>query len=469
MQTTKQTVKKTALTTKQRSYKEVTTLLDSKWETTLLSTTAKNITQLDKALGTPSKKIKAIFVGGTNGKSLTINYATQLLKSEGLKVGSFYSPHFTTYNERIAYNNETIVNNAFTESANEVINSAASLGLDLHAKELLTMTALVYFTKKKVDVAILEVSTTKNFDPVMICNPVISCISRVTDYDVEADKDEIRKQLETLKTMIKKGTWVTSADQSKFNLQMLQNIAEKNGAQWAMPIRKLAALKYPFEQLHGRCAALAERIAQIFVQEIADSKTIVVNESLLAKPQGQRGRPTLEAKRQAQLNPKKTIEEFWQETTATLPARFELLEKNKPMVLLDNASNVDAFQNLLLGIRLLHYERAFKGLVIIVGCENNALLNTEFYKMVRYFFKKTAGQIVFCPVATDAQYQGEVWNIEQLTNDVKNVKVKAKSMKSFSQAFDYAKKAVDERHGLIVLAGSRGLISEYWKTKGAKK
>jgi len=467
-QITKQKNKKAGtLTSKQRNYKEIVALLDSKWDASLLSTNATKITQLDKALDTPSKKVKAVFIGGTNGKSLTINYAAQMLKSEGLKVGSFYSPHFVTYNERITYNNESITNNAFTESANEVVNAAASLELDLHAKELLTMIALNYFAKQNVDVALLEVSTAK-FDPVMICTPTITGITRVTNYDVEADKDEIKKQVEAFKTTIKKGTWVISADQSKFNLQTIQTMAETSNASWAMPIRKLATLQYPFEQLHGRCAALAERVAQIFVQKIADQKAIIVNKSLLAKPKGQRGRPTIEAKKQAELNPKKTTDEFWQETTTTLRARFELLEKNKPMVLLDNADNIDAFTNLLLGIRLLHYKNPLKGLVVIVGCENNSLLNTEFYKMIRYFFKKTTGQIVFCPVANNEQYQDEAWNVEQITNDVKNVKVKAKATKSFSQAFDYAKKVVDERHGLIVVAGSRGLITEYWKTKGTK-
>ncbi|HBR70806.1 TPA: hypothetical protein DIC20_00630 [Candidatus Dependentiae bacterium] len=468
MQITKQKEKKVALTTKQRTYKEVIALLDSMWNAELLSTNTKKITLLDKALGTPSKKVKAVFVGGSNGKSLTVNYATQLLINEGLKVGSFYSPHFNTYNERIAHNNESIVNTAFTEVANEVINAAASLNTDFHAQELLTMMALTYFAEQKVDAAVLEI-TDSNFDPAMICNPIISGITRITNYGEEAQASEIRQIVETYQSIIKKGCWVISADQNKANLQTLQDLTEKNNGHWAMPIRKLTALKYPFEQLHGRCAALAERIAQIFVQEIADPKNIILNESLLAKPKGQRGRPTLEAKRQSELNPKKTLEQFWQTTTTTISNRFELIEENKPTILLDNANNIDAFQNLLLGIRLLNYERKFKGLVIIVGCENNDLLNTDFYKIIRYFFKKTTGQIVFCPISHDAQSSNKDWNVEQITNDIKNVKVKARSTTSFTQALDYAKKIVDEENGLIAITGSRALIAEYWKNKGAKK
>ena len=42
-----------------------------------------------------------------------------------------------------------------------------------------------------------------------------------------------------------------------------------------MPIRKLAPLAYPFEQLHGRCAALAERICQIYVDDFLHESTLV--------------------------------------------------------------------------------------------------------------------------------------------------------------------------------------------------
>lgn len=468
MQISKQKEKKVALTAKQRTYKEIVTLLDSMWHPELLSTDAKKIMLLDKALGAPSKKVKAVFIGGTNGKSLTINYTTQLLINEGLKVGSFYSPHFCTYNERIVHNNEAIANTPFTDVANEVINAAAALNVDFHAHELLTMMALTYFAGQKVDAAVLEI-TNSNFDAAMICNPIISGITRITNYNEDAQPSEIRSIVESYQSIIKKNCWIISADQNKANLQTLQDLTEKANGHWAMPIRKLTALKYPFEQLHGRCAALAERVAQIFVQEIAEPKNIILNESLLAKPKGQRGRPTLEAKRQSELNPKKTLEQFWQTTTSTLSNRFELIEENKPSILLDNANNVDAFKNLLLGIRLLNYERKLKGLVVIIGCENNELLNTEFYKIIRYFFKKTVGQVIFCPISHDAQSQNKEWNVEQITNDIKNVKVKARSTTSFTQAFDYAKKVVDEEHGLIVITGSRALISEYWKNKSAKK
>ncbi len=470
VQTVKQKSKSIIAPARQHTYQEIVSLLDRQWTPELKSTNATKLLQLDKALGLPTKKFKTILVGGTNGKSLTINFTTQLLKTEGFKVGSFYAPHFTNYNERITYDNETIANNAFAQAANEVLSAAASLNLELHSYDLLAMTAFVYFAQKNVDVAVIEAPYVSTFDPALLCTSAISIITRITNYDIQASKQEILASVEQIRSLIQKNAWIIAADQNKSILQTIEHMSQEADAHWAMPIRKLAALQYPFEQLHGRCAALAERAAQLFIQEITEPQSALVGDSLLAKTEGRRGRPTLEAKRQADLNPKKTIEQYWQETTSTLTNRFELLEKSKPAILLDNASNIDAFKNLLLGVRLLHYKQPLKGLVFIVGCENNDLLTTDFYKTVRYFFKKTAGQMVFCPVTPDAQYQDKQWSVDQITNDIKHPKVKAKSFKSLTQALEYAKKAVDEQSGLIVITGSRALIAEYWRiTKGTKK
>lgn len=449
-------------------YRELVQFLDERWDSALLDRSLATVKKLDEALSKPSASIKTVFVAGTNGKSLTINFLSQLLKSEGLRVGSLCSPHMVTYNERISLNVDLISDSEFVEVGNDVIEAAHSLNLNPHAADLLTVMALAYFSRKKVDVAVLEVSYDCSWDPVAICDPLVCAITRVTDYTEEADEQEIRKSVERFAPIVRKGTWVVAADQSKFNLQVVQDMAHKNNAQWAMPIRKLSVLKYPFEQLHGRCAALAERIGQIFIQNYVPTS---VSDSLLAKPKGLRGRPTLEAKRLSEINPKRTVEQFWQATATTIPGRFQMLANCKPPILLDNASNIDAFVNLLLGIRLLHYQRPLKGLVIIAACQDNKLHSTEYFKMLRYFFKKTAGQIIFCPVDSDAQNckEGTSFDVEQMTNDVKNTKVKAKSAKNLAQALDMAKKSVDEQEGLIVITGSRAAVSQFWHITGDSK
>jgi folylpolyglutamate synthase/dihydropteroate synthase len=457
-------------TKKQRSYAEVVDFLDANWKTNLDDASLSKLTKLDQAFGSVSKKIPTIVVGGTNGKSLTIGFTAKLLREENLTVGTFIAPHVLTYNERFSLNNTTIANKAFTDVANEVITTAESMGLALNSIELLTMMALVYFAEQKVDVAIIEAQESGLPCTTKLLNPTVVGITRIAEGSSpalnKADADMIRSFLHS----VKQKSHVVSADQSKLNLQSMQELVEAVGGVWEMPIRKLAALPRPFEQLHGRCAALAERIATIFVNEIVNQNSVTITETLLTRIKGQRGRPTLEAKRRSELNPKKTLEQFWKDTVNELPGRFELLEKEKPFVLLDNAANLDAIRNLLLGIRLLHYQRPLKGLAIVLGNNNPDIDTVELLKLIRYFFKKSSGSLVICPSTPSAEnINGRSWDAEAIAHELKNMKVKARAASSFAEALSIAKSSVDERQGLIAISGSQEMVSAYWHTKGIKK
>lgn len=467
----KQSIKSTNTLGKQRSYSEIVEFFDSNWSNKQDSTTLNTAKKLSKAFGDIAEKVPAILVAGTNGKSITIQLAVKLLKEEGLKVGSFYSPHVLTYNERIAVGPETISNKKFTEVANEVINTAEQLKIKANSAELLTITALKYFKDQEVDVAILEVSKGGKYNPVNICNAKVAAITRVTASKSDQTDEDVKENLNDMLGIVKPNTWLVSGDQNKSHLQFMQDTTESQNGNWAMPIRKLAALSYPFEQLHGRCAAISERIAQLFIENYVIQDAEVITETLLTKPKGQRGRPTLEAKRQLELNPKKTMEQFWKDTNCTLPGRFELLDKEKPSILLDNANNIDALKNLLLGIRLLHYQRPLKGLALIAGATKETLQNEEFFKLIRYFFKKTSGQLYICPIedSIPGTEEENSWDIEKVANDIKSLKIKANACKSFEEAFEAAKKSVDPRDGAIVITGSKSIINSYWKLKGIKK
>jgi dihydrofolate synthase/folylpolyglutamate synthase len=455
---------------KQRSYNDIVEFLDAHWRTNRADTTFSKLLQLDQALGSPSKKVPTILVGGTNGKSLTIGFTAKLLREEKLSVGTFTSPHVLTYNERFALNSVTIPNKTFTEIGNDVIGTAESMKLELNTFELLTMMALVYFKNNNVDVAMLEASENNIPRATTICTPSVVGITRLAEGTSPATNKAETALVNRFLNIVKPKTHVVSADQSKLNLQTMEDIVKEKGAVWSMPIRKLALLPYPFEQLHGRCAALAERVASIFINIFVNENSVIVAESLLTKIKGQRGRPTLEAKRRSEMNPKKTVDQFWKDTTNDLPGRFQLLTKEKPTILLDNASNLDAIRNLLLGIRLLHYQRPLKGLTLILGNNNDALDTPELLKLLRYFFKKTSGQIIICPSApSESNISSGSWDAEQIANELKAMKIKARAASSFKEAFDSAQATVDERHGLVVISGSQEMITEYWRTKGIKK
>ena len=290
---------------KQYSYNEIVEFLDSNWKTNQNDLSLTAIKKLNQALGNVAEKTNAILVTGTNGKSLTAHFAAKLLKEDGLNVGIFYSPRIMTYNEQFAINNETISNKSFTDIGNEVLNALASLDIQANSLDVLTMMALFHFKQSNADVALFEVAKQGAANPINICSAKIIAVTRITDREEEQSADVVNAAAQELLVGVNKQTHVISADQSKLNLQIMETVTEAKGGIWAMPIRKLAPLQYPFEQLHGRCAALAERIANIYVNTFLQKDAIMVSNSLLTKQKGQRGRPTLRSKTPIRIKSKK--------------------------------------------------------------------------------------------------------------------------------------------------------------------
>lgn len=454
-----------------RSYHDIVSYLESHWSPVQTEKTFEKAKQLDKALGSPSQKIPVILVAGSNGKSLTIHYIAKLLREEGLSVGTLCAPHLLTYNERIAINQETISNKVFSEAANEVLNAAQLTHIEAGSHEIITLSALVTFINQAVNVAVLEVDEGGTFNAANICHAKIATITRVTPLNADQSEAQLLPVIRDVLGIVKKDTFVISGDQSKNSLQAMHDLTVEHKGQWVMPIRKLAGLPYPFEQLHGRCGALAERVAQLFMEKCSATTKQAAVPSLLVRQKAQRGRPTLEAKRHLELHPRRTVSQFWKEQTETIPGRFQLLDKEKPSILLDTADNIDALKNLLLGIRLLHYQRPLKGLSIVIGAAKETLYSEEFLKLIRYFFKKTSGQIFICPIRDiiPGTHENLSWDAELVSQELKALKVKSRACESFEEAFEHAKKGVDERNGLVVITGSPSIVSAYWKAKGIKK
>jgi len=447
-----------------RNYNEVVEYLDGLKAADYSEASLRRMKELDSQFQGIASKVDTIVVGGTNGKSLSMHFAAKLLKEEGFKVGTLYSTHLLNYTERMVLDVEQVNNKSFADVVNEVINVAAAHAIKATAHEILIMAALKHFVDQKCDVVMLEANYGGKLDAVAYFNPKIAAVTRVADDARGLLGTDLDAMAFELSEIAKAGTWFISAEQSKLRLQKMKTWCEDRNIKWAMPIRKLATLPYIYEQLYGRVASLGERIAQIYVEDIKGKFSPFLRGNLLATQKGQRGRPTLEAKRNAELNPLKTLKTFWADQFDLLHGRFELLDKENPSMLLDNSSNLDAFSNLFLGIRLVHYQKPLKGLALVLGL-SKACDATETLKLIRYLLKKVNGQLFFVPLNGDEASH----DVNELNTMAKELNFKAKACTSLTEALAMAKAAVDERDGLVVVAGSTSLVSEFWKLRGIKK
>ena len=133
-------------------------------------------------LGNPQDEYPIIHVTGTNGKGSTIAMLSSLFVHHGQKVGAFVSPHLIDYTDRFLINGEAMSDEDFEMVGNLVQQAEAKL-IDeyepLSFFEIMTAMALVYFSRKKVEVALLEVGIGGLLDTTNIVDSTMSVITSI--------------------------------------------------------------------------------------------------------------------------------------------------------------------------------------------------------------------------------------------------------------------------------------------------
>lgn len=126
-------------------------------------------------LDNPEEDCKVILVGGTNGKGSTVEMISELLQYQGKNVGSFKSPHLVTLRERIQLNSQKISKEEFMELYPKI----DELEQKLSFFEFMTVMAYLYFSRKDVDYAVMEVGMGGRLDATNAAEPELSVITNI--------------------------------------------------------------------------------------------------------------------------------------------------------------------------------------------------------------------------------------------------------------------------------------------------
>jgi dihydrofolate synthase/folylpolyglutamate synthase len=128
-------------------------------------------------LDNPQKNLKCIHVAGTNGKGSTSHMLASILQEAGYKVGLYTSPHLKDYRERIKINGVKISEDFVCDFINK--NKAFFEANDMSFFEMTVGLAFDYFSKEKVDIAIIEVGMGGRLDATNIITPLVSVITNI--------------------------------------------------------------------------------------------------------------------------------------------------------------------------------------------------------------------------------------------------------------------------------------------------
>ena len=188
-----------------------------------------NIRSFVDHLNVNFQDIKLIHIGGTNGKGSTCAYLSSIIQESGYRVGTFTSPHFFDYRERIKVNNNKIEKDFISQF---IINNRDIIEkLELTFFELSFGMSLSYYIEKNVDYAIIEVGLGGRLDATNIINPILSVITNISYDHTEVLGDTLEKIAFEKAGIIKQNTNVIIGERDKDTENVFIDIAKKNFAE----------------------------------------------------------------------------------------------------------------------------------------------------------------------------------------------------------------------------------------------
>ncbi len=390
-----------------------------------------NIVELMEELGNPQDKFKSIHVAGTNGKGSSSHMLASILQEAGYKVGLYTSPHLKSFTERVRINGNEIAEQEVVDFVEEV--KPLIKKIEPSFFEITVAMAFDYFSKNKVDIAIIEVGLGGRLDSTNIITPEVSLITNIGLDHQALLGDTLEKIAFEKAGIIKKGVPVViSQKQEEIQFVFIKKVTDIGTK------LTFASDTYLIEQ------ATAERF------NIIKSEKIEI-EGLTPDLKGsyqQLNIPgvleTLGKLRGFDItdsNIKNGLEKVVLNTS--LKGRWQILN-NKPLTICDTGHNIDGVNMIINQLGQYNYEQ----LHIVWGMVEDKSIDD-----VLSLLPKDA-QYYFCaadiPRALDAK---------QLAKEADNLKLKGKIHKSVSEAITAAKINANPKD-LIFIGGSTFVVAE---------
>ncbi|MDY6768841.1 MAG: folylpolyglutamate synthase/dihydrofolate synthase family protein [Candidatus Nanohaloarchaea archaeon] len=133
------------------------------------------IQELTAQLDHPEQDFPAIHVAGTNGKGSTASMLAAVLSEEGERTGLFTSPHLVDFRERIQVDGEKISREDVVRAYERV----SGVGTDMSFFECMAAMAFDHFSRKEVDVAVVETGMGGRIDATNVAASELSVVTNV--------------------------------------------------------------------------------------------------------------------------------------------------------------------------------------------------------------------------------------------------------------------------------------------------
>ena len=352
-------------------------------------------------LGNPQEDYPIIHVTGTNGKGSTIAMLSSLFVHHGQKVGSFVSPHLIDYTDRFLINGNVMSEEDF-EIVGDLVQQVEATLIDeyepLSFFEIMTAMALVYFSRKKVEVALLEVGIGGLLDTTNIVHSTMSVIT-----SIGMDHEEMLGN--TLEEIAIQKTGIFKQNQAV----VLGNLPSE-----ALQVAEVVGKAYNCDIHQFEREFKIEPFEEGFIFTNSDTRIHISYLNLKGKYQLENAAVALECflrfEKKFQLSIElSAIQESFQ--TVTWPGRMEVVHQS-PTVILDGAHNIHALKRFVETVKQ-HGELEAQHTILF-----SALKRKHYIEMVDYLRKELPEARL---VVTTFEYTGAIEKTDYPSSEIEFV------------------------------------------------
>jgi dihydrofolate synthase/folylpolyglutamate synthase len=390
-----------------------------------------NIAKFLKLLGNPQEKIKCFHVAGSNGKGSTASFIASILKEADYKTGLYTSPHFVNFNERIRINGLEI-DDQF------VVNF-----IELHEKyifenkltffEVTTAMAFHYFKEMGVDYAVIETGLGGRLDATNVINPIGVVITSISLEHTNILGDTIELITKEKAAIIKKNCKVFLGYIPESSEKLIEEICDKIDVE----IFKLE------DNIIVR-----ENFVELYNEELNIDK---LNSPLRGYYQRYNAvLAALTVYKCLDIHNEKIIEKGIQNVVVNtgLSGRYEIA-KNRPLIILDSAHNLEGISNFLNEFRL--EENKYKKKSLLFTAMRDKLVFQMLVLLNSHFDTIYVTELTF-------ERGLKIKELQELAEE-SDIKVTPVQIKEFLKEY-LSKNAKDE---CLVITGSMYLLGEVKK------
>lgn len=400
---------------------------------------------IDEYFGHPHRNFKTVHVGGTNGKGSVSHMLAAVLQAAGYKTGLYTSPHLVDFRERIRVNGAMI---SEQEVAKWVEKHAVGQNLwnrEPSFFELTVALAFDYFSRQKVDIAIIEVGLGGRLDSTNIITPEISVITNIGYDHVQLLGDTLEKIAAEKAGIIKSRVPVVIGETNSETEQVFNNAAVKLNAPVFFADQELKA-GYSLLSLDGK------QVLNILRNDLPAFPDLKID--LLGNYQ-QKNVPTVLKTIDIMLEmgwkiSKENIYEGLENAGSStgLMGRWQIIGNN-PLIVCDTGHNEDGIKMIVGQIK----NTAYKNLHIVFGMVADKDIVHVLQLLPReatYYFTRAA-----LPRALDEKNLAEQANL---------IGLHGRSYSSVKEAFTAARMNAD-RNDLVFVGGSNFVVAEILRQK----